>query len=552
MTKIRFLFFFFIIFFILIIIKLLYLQVLRPCTKVVDYLKTKKILPERGRIYDRNNEPLVVNQTTYLLYGEPKKIKNKEEVATVLARILAVDRASVEAKIDKRNDWVVIKSGVSEKIKKTILSLGYLGIGFDDESRRYYPEASLAAHLLGFVGKNKEGENIGYFGLEGYYNKDLTGLSGVIKSERDLIDRPIFFGIQEKIEPENGRDLVLTIDKSVQEIIKNKLALGLERYKAREGCIIVADPFTLQILGMVCLPDFDPDKYFLFSEDYFKNPAISNIYEPGSTFKPIIMAAALEEKALTPSDFYNERGPIKIGEYSIKTWNNKYEGKISMTRILEKSSNVGMVYVGEKLGKKKIYQYLKKYGFGELTGIDLQGEIVGLLKSEKEWYPIDYATVTFGQGIGITPIQMLRAFSCLINGGNLLVPFVVSKIKTEEKEIVVNPKIIRRVVSNKTSEIMKKMLVSTIENGEIKWAKPDGYQIGGKTGTAQIPIKGRYDPSKTVASFVGFVPVSQPKLIILVVLREPQTSPWGSETAGPLFFEVVKDLIVYYNIAPEQ
>jgi len=377
-------------------------------------------------------------------------------------------------------------------------------------------------------------------------------LPGGYKSERDLFGQPIIIGTQERIEPENGRDLYLTIDKSIQAIAKKKLLQGLDQYQAKEGCVLIADPATMEMLASVCLPDFDLDQYYNFTEDFYKNPTISNLYEPGSIFKPLVMAAALEEKAVKPTDLYNEEGPVKIGEYSIQTWNNKYEGKITMTRILEKSSNVGMVYVGEKLGSKKLFSYMQKYGFGSATGIDLQGEVTGNLKPLNQWYPIDLATLTFGQGIAVTPMQILRAFASIINGGKLLKPQIIKKVISDTENRTVDPILEGKTISEKSSHIIKKMLLSTVENGEINWAKPKGYKIGGKTGTAQIAIGGRYDPSKTMASFIGFAPYEQPKFLILVILREPKTSPWGSETAAPLFFEIAKELLVYYNIAPEQ
>jgi len=211
-----------------------------------------------------------------------------------------------------------------------------------------------------------------------------------------------------------------------------------------------------------------------------------------------------------------------------------------------------MVYVGEKLGKDALYSYLKKYGFGQLTGIDLQGEIAGYLKPKNEWYPIDFATVTFGQGIAVTPIQMIRAFASIINGGNLLKPYVVTKIiSSDGKEKLIKPKKEGKVINAVTSEIIKKMLVEVVEGGEVKWARPKGYILGGKTGTAQIPIEGHYDPHKTIASFIGFGPAKDPTFLVLVILRQPKTSPWGSETAAPLFFEIAKELLIYYNIAPE-
>ncbi len=551
MTKQKLLCLAFFIFYAAIITKLFILQVLNSSSADTTYLKTSRIQPERGKIYDRNGEPLAVNKSSFLLYIEPKKIGDTADLVKKIDPILQIGEASLAAKIDKSKNWIAIKEGLDKELKQRLLDLKLKGLGFEDRFQRYYPESSLAAHLLGFVGKDARGENVGYFGIEGFYNKDLVGLPGIIKSDRDIFGRPILLGTQQRLNPENGRDLYLTIDKSVQEIVKRKLQLGIERYKAKEGCILVVNPSTLELLAMTCLPDYDVDNYYDFSEEFFKNPAISNLYEPGSTFKPFVMAAALQEKKIKPDDFYNETGPIKIGEYTIKTWNNRYEGKISMTRIIEKSSNVGIVYVAQRLGNKKIYSYLKNYGFGEATGIDLQGESTNYLKKEPDWYPIDFATVSFGQGIAVTPIQMIRAFSSLINGGNLLSPFVVNKIATDDKVNTIDPKVKRRTISDRTSETIKKMLLSAVENGEIRWARPQGYKIGGKTGTAQIPIEGHYDPSKTVASFIGFAPVAEPKFLALVILREPQTSPWGSETAAPLFFEIAKELLVYYNIAPE-
>lgn len=543
MSKIRIVFTLFCILFILIVIRLFYLQIVAPLTPASNaYLKYKKIAPQRGRVYDRNGQPFVLNQTSYLLYIEPKKMKDKEKLVDKLDEVLKIGEATLEAKINEKKDWIAIVGGVSKEKKEKIASFRFPEVGFEDNLKRYYPEASLAAHLLGFVGKNKDNDDVGYFGIEGFYDKELTGLPGLIKTERDILGRPILLGSQEKIESENGRDLVLTIDKSVQQIVKQKLLSGLERYKAKEGCVLVADPYTMEILANVCLPDFDLDKYYLFSEEFFKNSAISSSYEPGSTFKPLIMAAALQEKKVKPDDLYNEQGAVEIGGYKIRTWDDKYEGKISMTRILEKSSNVGMVSVGQKLGGRKLLKFLRAYGFGTPTEIDLQGEASGLLKAEKDWRTIDYATVTFGQGIAITPIQMLTAFSSLVNGGELLQPHIKRSIEKRVK---------RRTISAKTSEIIKKMLISSVERGEYKWIKPKGYKIGGKTGTSQIPLEGRYDPSKTIASFVGFAPADKPKFIALILLREPRTSIYGSETAAPLFFEIAKELLVYYNIAPE-
>ncbi|KXK12277.1 MAG: Stage V sporulation protein D [Microgenomates bacterium OLB23] len=344
---------------------------------------------------------------------------------------------------------------------------------------------------------------------------------------------------------------MLTIDKTTQMIVKRELQAAMEKYRAQRGCVTVADPRTGEILAMSCLPDFDPDNYFKFSQNEFRNPIVSDTFEPGSIFKPLIVAAALEEKVIQADDTYDEKGPIQMGQYYIRTWNDEYNGTISISRILQTSSNVGMVYIGEKLGNEKILTYLDKFGFGKQTGIDLQGEVETRIKPKKMWYPIDFATVTFGQGIAVSQIQMITAFSSLINGGYMVKPYVVKELVTENGESKeIKPKKLRRVISEKTSKSIIKMLEETVKHGEAKWDVPKGYRIGGKTGTAQIAVSGKYDATKTNASYIGFAPAQDPKFIILVSLSQPETSQWASETAAPLFFSIAKNLFVEYNIAP--
>ena len=549
MTKLRFLFFGFLTIFCLIVLRLFFIQVLHPDLQH-DYLSTRKLQPERGKVFDRNGEPIVMNQILYHLFFEPQLISDKDKTALSIAQVLKVDVASISARIDKTKKWTSVLGGISKQDKDTILKLNLSGMGFDEQWSRYYPDASIAAHLAGFVGKDEDGIDVGRSGVEGFYDKDLGGLPGLVRSDLDPQGRPIFLGTQERIDPENGRDLYLTIDKSVQMLVKEKLASGLEKYGAKEGCAIIANPNTMEILALSCLPDYDPDTYYKFSNGVFRNSAISDSYEPGSTFKPLVIAAGIEAGLVKPDTIYNEDSPIKVGEYTIRTWNNTYEGKITLTRALEKSSNVAMVFVGSKLGNERLFAAIQNYGFGSYTNIDLEGEASGFLKPKKDWYPIDYSTATFGQGLAVTPIQMITAFASIINGGKLMKPYVVKELKGETTQNV-DPQFIRQIINKKTSDQIKQMLLSTIENGETKYLRPEGYQIGGKTGTAQIPIEGHYDATKTIASFIGFSPIKNPKFIGLVIVKEPKSSQWGSETAAPIFFEIAKDLIVYYNIAPE-
>lgn len=542
----------FLLFISLIVAKLFYIQILASDSYTPNnYLRSTRIEPDRGNIYDRNKEPLVVNQSYYTLFSEPKNVTDSWKLLKQIDEVTQVGEATLEGRFKKEKQWVSLVDNVTEEQKKEIENRKLDGVGFDEYKKRYYPEASIAAQLLGFVGKDDEGDNVGYFGIEGYYHKDLEGLPGILKTERDIIGRPIVIGTQNRLKGEDGRDLILTIDKTSQMIVKRELLSAMEKYKAKSGCVTVANPNTGEILAMSCLPDFDPNKYSAFSQHEFRNPIISDTFEPGSIFKPLIVAAALEEKAIKADDTYDEKGPIRIGKYSISTWNDEYNGIISISRILQTSSNVGMVHIGEKLGNDKILTYLEKFGFGKETGIDLQGEVVTRIKPKKLWYPVDYATVTFGQGIAVSQIQMLTAFSSLINGGWIMKPFVVKGLVSENGEQKdIKPKKLRQVIGEKTSKEIRKMLEETVKHGEAKWDVPKGYRIGGKTGTAQIALSGSYDATKTTASYIGFAPVQNPEFVILVSLSQPETSQWASETAAPLFFSIAKSLFVEYNIAP--
>jgi len=531
--------------------RLFYLQVIAPTYYSADYIKTRRIEPVRGQILDRNKEPLAVNQTKYTLFAEPKAIEDVRMTVSELEEILLIGESTLSARLDMTKTWVALKRDVSLETKEIIEKKKLPGIGFEEEMARYYPEASLAAHLVGFLGKKSDGDRIGYFGIEGFYDKDLSGLPGVLKSERDLLNRPIFAGTQERINAEDGREIVLTVDKSVQHKVKARLKKGVEQFRAVAGCVIVANPHTMEILANVCLPDFDPEQYYEYPEGDFVNWTVSQAFEPGSTFKPLVLAAAIEEKKVRPDEMFDESGSVQIGGYTIKNWNDTYDGPITIARGLEKSSNVTMVHIGSKLGNELFHRYLiEKYRFGQRTGIDLQGEATGSVKQLSSWYPIDAATMSFGQGINVTGIQLLRGFSAVINGGYLLRPYVVQEVMHDGVSKKREPFVDARIFSDRTSQIMRKILASTVLNAEARWDIPEGFSFGGKTGTAQIALQGSYDRSKTIASFIGFAPVENPEFVMLVVIREPSVSSWGSETAAPLFFQIARDLLIYFNVSP--
>lgn len=556
-SRIRIVFIIFILLLGLIIIKLAYWQILMSDEyggkAISQRTRTLKIPSKRGVIISSDGTPIVSNERAYLLYAEPNKIADPIKLRDKLSQLLEVPVSSITARLDDRKKaWISVARKISVAKKEKIEREKLKGIGFEEENIRFYPESSMAAHLIGFVGLDAKGDDKGYFGIEGYYERQLKGRAGTLTQETDALGLPILMGLQNRIESADGRSLILYIDKSVQFIIEEKLKQALERYKAKGGLVIVMDPQTGGILGMASFPNYDPKNYIGFPSMLYKNPVVAESYEPGSTFKTLIMAAALNEGEVEPNKKFAEEGPIKVGGYNIRTWNNEYKGTLTATEILERSSNVGMVQVGQLLGKNDLYLYLHRFGFGRLTGIDLEDESSPHLRSIESWHDIDFATATFGQGIAVTPIQMIQAVAALSNGGDLMEPHVVKTIiEKNGQKIDIKPEKVRSVISPKTSTVISEMLVQAASYGEARFALPKGYRVAGKTGTAQVPISGHYDPSKTIASFVGFAPVPNPKFVMLTMLKEPGTSPWGSETAAPLFFDIAKDLFNYYGIPPK-
>jgi cell division protein FtsI/penicillin-binding protein 2 len=512
------------------------------------------ILPERGKIYASDNFPLVLNEDRFLLYAWTPQIT--QDFASVLAKIKPIifspedeDRIDLLKTnfADEEKQWFLIKSNINNSEKEKINQLNISGLQFEQESLRSYPEGSMSAQLLGFLGKDEVGRQMGYFGLEGYYQKQLSGLIGFEKNNKG-----IFKWLEgETIEKEakNGRDLQLFLDRSVQFIIEKELKNALAKYGAKGGWIVVMDSKSGSITGMASFPNFDPEKYYDYPYEFLSNPVISESFEPGSIFKPLIMAAAINEKLVnrnTRCDICS--GPLQIGKYEIKTWNEVYHPGSTMEEVIKNSDNVGMVYVARKLGLEKMLEYLNNYNLTQATGIDLQGEMSPPVRDKRNWYPIDLATASFGQGIAITPIQFITAFNSLANNGEVVKPRVVDKIISDEEEWQTEKEILSQPLKVSSVNEITEIMISAVDEGEAKWAKPEGYSIAGKTGTAQIPVGGDYDQEKTIASFVGFAPADMPKFTMLVSLKEPSSSPWGSETAAPLWFSIAKKLFTYYGI----
>ncbi len=543
-----------ILLFFAIIVRLFYWQIIQGdslrAAANLQYNLQLTIPAMRGAILASDGSPFAMNQQGFLVYAQPKEVENTGVFAGVVAPVLQQEEASVSAIITiPGRVWVPLAHKVDAAVKDELSALNLKGLGFEPEPKRYYPEASMAAQLLGFVGSDQNGNDKGYFGLEGYYDRELRGRDGSIQLEKDVRGSAILVGDTKRIEAEDGRSLVLWADRTVQQIAEKRLSEGIEKYGAKAGTVTIMDPVTGGVLAMASHPSYDPADYGSFDKTLYKNPIVSQSYEPGSTFKVLVMSGALNEHKVASDTKVDEDAPVPVDDYVIHTWNDSYHGQITMAQILEYSSNVGMVRVGQKMGKNLMLKYLHGFGIGAPTGIDLQEESSPELRSDGDWKNIDLATASFGQGLAVTPIQMVRAVGAIANGGALMEPHVVREIiDSTGKKVVIAPKKIRQVISSATASIITEMMISAVDLGEAKWAKPVGYRVAGKTGTAQIPVAGHYDATKTIASFVGFAPADHPKFVMLVTLTEPSSSPWGSETAAPLFFKIAGDLFRYYTI----
>jgi cell division protein FtsI/penicillin-binding protein 2 len=543
-----------ILLFLAIIVRLFYWQIVQGDTLRAQanqqYNLEFSIPAMRGTIAATDGSPLAMNQQGSLVYAQPKEVENAGIFAKVVAPILDQDESSITDMLNiPGRVWVPLAHKVDSATKGELNELHLKGLGFEPEAKRYYPESSMAAQLLGFVGSDQNGADQGYFGLEGYYDRELRGRDGSIQLEKDVQGSAILVGDTKRIEAEDGRSLVLWIDRTAQQIAQKRLSEGIEKYGAKAGTVTIMDPKTGGILAMAAYPSYDPATYGSFDKSLYKNPIVASSYEPGSTFKVFVMSGALQEKLVKVDTKVDENAPVPVDDYVIHTWNDSYHGPITIAQVLEYSSNVGMVQVAQKMGKHTMLRYLHAYGFGQPTGIDLQEESSPELRPDSDWKNIDLATAAFGQGIAVTPIQMVRAVTAIANGGWLMEPHVVREIvDSSGKKVEIPPKKLRQVINSATASVLTEMMISAVDLGEAKWAKPAGYRIAGKTGTAQIPVAGHYDATKTIASFVGFAPADTPKFVILVTITEPSSSPWGSETAAPLFFQIARDLFTYYSI----
>ncbi len=523
----------------------------------------KKINYSRGDIISSDGKILATNNITYNLVVDPKIITEKEKYLEMFLKTIDFENeteknsfiSKYNTLINVDNHYQIIKNNLSYTDKNEIEAINFVGISFEKVTRRYYPEDRLASNVLGFVAESETDKYQGYYGIEGKNNNLLKGREGRIVYEKGAKGQTILFGNYDQADSIDGDHIVLTINRSIQYIIEKKLKEGVEKYGAKSGQIIVMEPKTGEILGMANFPNlnpYDPYNSKLDTKENFKSELndknITNAFEPGSVEKPITIAAALDLNIIRPEDTFFDNGPAKYSKEYIDNWDKKHLGELNLTQILQKSNNIATAQIGMKLGEKNLKEYLKKFGYSYRTGIDLEGEEAGVMKSNDVWADLDIASASFGQSFTSTNLQILSSFNVFANDGNFIKPKIIKKlIKPNQSEIEFPTITERRVISKRTNDLIEGILAKSTAQNEGKFFALKNYNISGKTGTAQIYNNGRYVENKTNASFVGYLTNSK-KFSMIVRLEEPSSSTYAAETALPLWMQTAEDLVNFLNI----
>lgn len=537
--------------FLVIIIRIFYIEVFSQSRldELANSLWSRNlpILADRGKITDRNGVVLADNITTTSLVVVPVQIKNKEEVAKNLASILNTDYLNIYSHLTKHTSIERIHPEgrrLSYDVAEKIRVLNYDGVYLLKESKRYYPYKEMLSHVIGYVGI----DNQGLSGIELLYDKYLKGTDGGIKYYSD--GKGLRLNMSEVYDkPVSGNNIALTIDVRVQEVIERELDNVVTKYNPENALIMVMNPNTGEIIAMSSRPNFDPNNYQSYDiEAINRNLPIWMSYEPGSTFKIITLASAINEgKVNLFTDTYYDGGSISVENAKIKCWKAGGHGAETFLNVVENSCNPGFVVLGQRLGTELLYDYLNKFGFGEKTGIDLNGEAKGIMFSLDKMGPVETATTSFGQGISVTPIQQIRGVSAAVNGGNLYTPYIVRSIsESETNEMIVlnKPKLVRQVISEETSNLVRYALESVVANGTGKNAYIENYRVGGKTGTAQKVSNGRYMVGNYILSFIGIFPADKPDYVVYVAVNNPKgVTQYGGTVAAPIAKNVLLSLI---------
>jgi len=541
--------------FVLIVGRMFQLQVLQKeqLYKLADQQHHIQIplVPKRGTIFDRQGNELAVSIEVDSVYADARKVVDIERTADQLAAILQIHREELRGRLKRGKSFEWIARKISQQEGEQIKALRLQGIYFLKENRRFYPNSELAAHVIGFVGLDSRGLE----GVEFQYDALLNGKGQVRTMARDAMGREISLDEATFEKEDHYRNIFLTLDRQIQHVAETELNKSVQKWGATGGFVIAMDPLTGKILAIASHPFFNPNQFVQYRSRNWRNRAISDAFEPGSLFKAFLATAALEDKVVQPTDsFYCENGSYTVYDRTIH--DHSKHGWLNLQQIVKFSSNIGASKVGEKMGKERLYRYICEFGFGEKTGIGLPGEGKGIVHHPRYWSPVALDTISFGQGISVTGIQLASALSAIANGGFLMKPYVVEKITNEKGEVVQSfkPEVVRRVISEEATRKMTALLKATTEKGGTgEGAVPTGYEVAGKTGTAQKAdelLKG-YAEGRYTSGFMGFGPIDEPKIVLLVVIDEPQGNSYGGVVAAPLFRAIMEKVLPDLNVLPK-
>lgn len=520
-----------------------------------------ELLPERGEILVQdisNNSfyPVATNLTLNQVYAVPKEVPDAAYTARALAPVLSLDETDLVNKLNKLDDpYEALTDSISDEVSTKVSELNLEGIYLTPALVRQYLGDEDYGQIIGFVGFVGD-QRVGQYGIEQYWQETLAGEQGELKAQRQVGGGIIALGEREITPAVDGADIVLTIDKNIQARACAAIRQAVVKHGAVSGSVIIIEPTTGAIRGMCGAPNFNPNDYASVDDlQIYSNQVVSDSYEPGSVFKPITMAAALEAKAVTPDTTYLDTGEVKIGPNTIRNSDLKANGVQTMTQVLQNSLNTGAIFSMRQAGADFFRKTVDKFGFGKLTGIELPNERPGNLSSINQKNEIYVATASFGQGITATALQLVSAFSAIANRGKLMQPYLVQEVRyADGRKQISSPQMVGQAISPETATTLAAMLVQVVEAGHGKKAGVQGYYVAGKTGTAQVPYRDKvgYDPSKTIGTFVGFAPVAAPKFVMAVRVNEPQDVVFAESSAAPVFGDLAKFLLEYYQVPPER
>lgn len=515
-----------------------------------QYKRIIKLPPQRGTIYDRNGEELALSTGVDSVFVDPRNVKDVEKTSRALAATLALPYGAVKSKLLSKKGFQWIKRQILPRQSEQLRSLKLAGVGFTTEHRRYYPNSNIGAQVLGFTGLDPKGLE----GLEMRYDALMLGESSFLVTEKDARGKGLSFTNAVVPSGRPGHSLYLTLDKNLQYIAEKELAVGVAKTKAKAGSVVVLDPRTGEVLAMANQPDFNPNAFRKSNSSHWRNRAVCDSFEPGSTLKPLLVAAALNEGLVRASQKINcENGRFRVGGRFVHD-THKHQ-MLTVAEIVKYSSNIGSAKIGKMLEREKFHRYLTGFGFGSPTGIDFPGEASGLLRRPEQWFEADLANISFGQGLTVTPLQLTLAMAAIANGGALMSADLVNRVVDPYGQTVEvrQPRVVRQVVSPDVARQVSEMMVAVVdEDGTGSKGAVPGFNVAGKTGTAQKvdPVTGGYSADKRVASFIGFLPAEAPRLVILVVLDEPKGVTYGGVVAAPVFSRIAEQSLRYLHVQP--